>query len=238
MTYPPAPWHTHGHAVMQPYLVDARSLHLPAGFEPVTIGGRVVGVLGLVVYEPPSPLVYAELVWMPCMVTVATEARRARGYYVDKMYVDSDDSLAGGRELWALPKQKARFELGAREAIVETDDGARLVLDVRRRGPRVRAPVSGATLQDAGAIHDAGTIHDAGAAQDAGGAEEKQEKQEIVRFRGSGIAHLGSARLEVREARGLDGWMGWTGARRMAGLGMAIDAFAITMHAPKRLRRA
>ena len=211
MSYPPAPWQTHGHAIVQPYLVDASRLRLPAGFAPVTIAGRAVGVLGLVVYEPPSPLCYAELVWMPCLVSVMADGRRRRGYFVEKMYVDSDASLAGGRELWALPKQKARFEVGEREAIVETEDGARLVLELRRRGPTVRASVGGATLQDAGAA--------------------------VVRFRGGGTAQLGSAHLKVREERGTEGWMGWPGARRMPALGIGMRDFEITMHAGKRLAR-
>lgn len=96
MSYPSAPWHTHGRAFVQPFLVDARELRVPAGFTPITIAGRAVGLLGLVECRPPSPLVYAELVWMPCLVRAAG----ARGYFVEKMYVDSDASLAGGREIF------------------------------------------------------------------------------------------------------------------------------------------
>jgi len=211
MTYPPAPWHTHGRAFVQPYLVDASRLRLPPGFAPVTVAGRAIGVLGLVEYTPPSPLTYAELVWMPCMVAVPTADRTARGYFVDKMYVDSPASLAGGREIWALPKQLARFQLGEREAIVDTEDGAHLVLELAHRGPAARAPIGGATVQAAA--------------------------EAIVRFRGSGNARVGSARMRVREARGLDGWMGWAGARRLPALGIGLRDFAITMHAPKRLAR-
>lgn len=209
MPYPPAPWHTHGRAFVQPYLVDAAQLRLPAGFAPVTVAGRALGVLGLVEYTPPSPLTYAELVWMPCLVTATTATRPARGYFVEKMYVDSPDSLAGGRELWALPKQLARFTLAAGEATVETEDGARLVLELAIRGPAARAPIGGATIQ---------------AATDA-----------LVRFRGSGTARIGSARVRVREARGTEGWMGFATARRLPGLGVALRDFAITMHPPKRL---
>lgn len=211
MTYPPAPWQTHGHAFVQPYLVDAARLRLPPSFEPIVLAGRALGVLGFVEYMPPSPLTYAELVWMPCLVRVAMGRHRACGYFVEKMYVDSDASLAGGREIWALPKQKARFEIGEGEAIVETEDGARLVLEVGRRGPSVRAPVGTATLQDAGAV--------------------------VVRFRGSGTARIGLARMKVREARGLDGWMGWTGARRIPGLGVSLWDFKLTMHEPQGLPR-
>ena len=83
--YPPAPWHTHGRAFLQPYLVRASDVALPEGFRPVTVAGRCVGILGLVEYVAPSPLTYAELLWMPCMIS----ASGLRGYYVAKMYVDS-----------------------------------------------------------------------------------------------------------------------------------------------------
>lgn len=211
MSYPQPPWHTHGRAFFQPYLVDASTVRLPDGFSPVTFAGRAVGVLALVEYVPPSPLSYGELVWLPCLVTARTNGRRVRGYYVEKMYVDSDASLAGGRELWALPKQKARFQIGGGEAIVDTEDGARLVLDIAPRGPAVSAPVAGTTLQLAG--------------------------DELVRFRGSGNARTGLARMRVREARGLDAWGGWRGARALPGLAARLDDFVITMHEPRRMPR-
>ena len=211
MSYPPAPWRMYGHAFVQPYLVDAARLRLPPGFAPIVLAGHALGVLGLIEYMPPSPLTYAELVWMPCLVRVAIGGRRRYGYFVERMYVDDEASLAGGREIWALPKQKARFEIGEGEALIETEDGARLVLELGRRGPSVRAPVGTATLQDAGAV--------------------------VVRFRGSGTARIGSARLKVREERGLDGWMGWTGARRVHGLGVSLWEFEVTMHEPQRLPR-
>lgn len=208
MSYPSPPWHTHGRAFLQPFLVDAKELRVPAGFTPITIAGRAVGLLGLVEYRPPSPLVYAELVWMPCLVRAAG----ARGYFVEKMYVDSDASLAGGREIWALPKQKAQFSIAEHIATIETEDGAHLVLELRQRGPAITAAAGAATLQDGG--------------------------EEIVRFRGKGTTRISSGGLRIREAQGLDHWMGWAGARRMPGLGMALEDFAITMLAPKRLARS
>jgi len=205
--YPTPPWHTHGRAFVQPFVVDRQALRLPPGFDAVTIAGRAIGVLGLIEYVAPSPLVYAELVWMPCLA----RAGGSRGYFVEKMYVDSEASLAGGREIWALPKQLARFSIGEREASIETSDGAHLVLELRRRGPTVPTSIAGATLQDGG--------------------------DDIVRFKGSGTTRLRSGGLRVLEARGLDAWMGWTGARRMPGLGAALETFEVTMHPPRRLPR-
>jgi hypothetical protein len=136
--YPPPPWHTHGRAWAQPYLVDTRAFDLPPGFRPVTVACRALGILGLVEYLPPSPLTYAELVWMPCLVRAAG----SRGFFVDRMYVDSEPSRAAGRAEWALPKQLARFAITDTRATIDTEDGAHLVLDLRRRGPGVPVPIS------------------------------------------------------------------------------------------------
>lgn len=212
MSYPPAPWHTHGRSFMQMYLVDAKSLHLPSGFEPVTVAGRAVGVLGLIQYVAPSPIVYNELVWMPCLVKAPRRERPVRGYFVEKMYVDSQDSLAGGRELWALPKQLARFEITDREAVVDTEDGAHLVLDLRQRGPAPRTRLGTTTVQDGGA--------------------------DLVRFKGSGAGLLSSGGIKIRDERGTDSWTGWRTARRLPGVGFSLRDFEITMHAPQRLPRA
>lgn len=211
--YPDPPWRMHGRAIFQPFAVPARSLRLPAGFTPRLAGGRALGMLGLVDYVAPSPLTYGELVWMPCFVTARTaDGGRASGYWVEKMYVDSEASLRGGRAIWALPKQLARFEWGEREVRVETEDGARLVLDVALRGPALGGPPKIATLQ--------------------------REGDELVRFLGTGRARVRSAHLRVREARGLEAWSGWTGAVRLPAMGAALSAFEMTMHAPRRARAA
>lgn len=205
--YPAAPWHTHGRAFMQPYLVRASDLVLPDGFRPVAVAGRCVGILGLVQYLAPSPLTYAELIWMPCMISTSG----LRGYYVAKMYVDSAASLAAGRELWALPKQLARFEIGEREATIDTEDGAHLVLSLARRGPALPLRVGAGTVQDGGA--------------------------DLVRFRGTGTARTSSGGVTVRSAEGVDGWTGFATARRMPGLGAALSSFEITMLPPLRHAR-
>ena len=203
--YPDPPWHTHGRAFVQPFLVDAREVALPPGFEIVSVLGRAVGVLGLVEYTAPSPLAYAELVWLPCLV----RAGGVRRYYVDKMYVDDAASLAGGRELWALPKQLARFEIGDGEALVETEDGATLELELSRRGPAPRVPFAGGTVQHGG--------------------------DDLVLFKGSGSARVSSGGLRVRSARGVDSWNAFASAKRLPAMGAALADFRITMHPPRRV---
>ncbi|MDX2087071.1 MAG: acetoacetate decarboxylase family protein [Kofleriaceae bacterium] len=227
MTYPPAPWHTHGRAFIQPYLVQASSLSLPDGFRPVTLAGRCVGILALIQYVPPSPLTYAELAWMPCLVS----ARGVRGYYIEKMYVDSEASVAGGRELWAIPKQLARFAFASRGlastrsaaegrsgesiddnyATIDTEDGAHVELSLFKRGPSIPLRAGAGTVQDGGT--------------------------DLVRFRGRGTARTASGGLAVRTADGLDAWNGWRTATRLPGLGAALTSFEITMLPPVRRPR-
>jgi hypothetical protein len=184
---------------VQPYLVDAATLTLPPGFRALAFAGRAVGVLALIEYVPPSPLVYAELAWMPCIVSAGGK----HGYYIAKMYVDSRDSLAGGREIWAIPKQMARFSITSDAATVDTEDGAHIELALKKRGPAV--PLNAAT----------GTL--------------QSRAGEIVRFRGKGVARVASGGLTVKRADGTGGWLGWTGARRLPGLGVALTDFALTM---------
>ena len=69
--------------------------------------GHRAGLYGaaFVSYEEPSPLTYSEL-----LVARLVEGRRVQ---VPDIWVDSPASMAGGRELWAIPKGLADFELDA-----------------------------------------------------------------------------------------------------------------------------
>jgi len=200
--YPPPPWHSHGRAWVQPYLVDASAVALPPGFRAVTTLGRAVGFLALIEYTPPSPLVYSELAWLPFLVSAAGK----RGLYIAKMYVDSKDSLDGGRAIWAIPKQLARFDLRNGAATVDTEDGAHLELALHERGPAISLKAGAGTLQP----------------RDGG----------IVRFRGTGTAKTASGGLTVTASRGMESWLAWPGARRLPGLGAALTRFQISMLPP------
>jgi hypothetical protein len=59
------------------------------------------------------------------------------------MHVDDARSRAGGRELWRLPKELARFRWRPGEAEVADAGGAPLVRATWRE-PRVRVPLAGA----------------------------------------------------------------------------------------------
>jgi hypothetical protein len=96
MTYPPAPWKMNGQLWMSLFRVRD-------GDHP----DREPGVYGaaLVSYETPSPLTYSELL-------VARQLKKDGGRRVNitDIWVDSQDSLEGGRALWAIPKDLMEFE--------------------------------------------------------------------------------------------------------------------------------
>lgn len=108
--YPPAPWHMHGSQWFSVFRLrgDADERH-PAG----------VYLAALVSYVEPSPLTYSELL-------VARSVRAddgARAVTITDIWVDSPASRAGGRELWAIPKELSDFELDStyRGPVTSTD---------------------------------------------------------------------------------------------------------------------
>lgn len=108
MTYPPAPWNMHGQLWLSLFRV-----------RPGDHPDREPGVYGaaLVCYEQPSPLTYSELlVARPVKaaggrrpILGLSRALRARVEITD-IWVDSEDSLHGGRDLWAIPKDLCDFQ--------------------------------------------------------------------------------------------------------------------------------
>lgn len=205
--YPAPPWATHGEARFLAYRVDASRLRPPEGLELDTRLGGSVGILGYVDYRPPSPLVYREILWMPGRVRArAPDGAVVRGWWVAKMLVDHPASLAAGREIWALPKQLARFERRGDRVVMQGEDGA--VIEWRSRGS-LGVPGRGSivTLQRRGTT--------------------------LVRFRGdfSGRVALARARVTVRD---LDGtWQGLDAARPLGPFAAELRDFRAVMQPPR-----
>ncbi|WP_220794622.1 acetoacetate decarboxylase family protein [Nocardioides pelophilus] len=141
--YPPAPWHMHGSLWLSAFRLahDADARH-PAG----TYG------VALVDYVEPSPLTYGEL--LVARTTRTEDGRRA--VTITDIWVDSPASLAGGRALWAIPKQLCDFDLESsfRGPVTSTDWTATIdrraivdasFTDVSRAAPRV--PSKGLVVQ-------------------------------------------------------------------------------------------
>jgi hypothetical protein len=57
----------------------------------------------------------------------------ARGMVISHIYVDDEQSESGGREIWGLPKELARFEYGRRAFTARQGDRLLLRARIRRR---------------------------------------------------------------------------------------------------------
>lgn len=139
-SYPAAPWNMHG----QLWLTLFRVSHAVDELRPAGVYGAA-----LVRYEEPSPLTYGEL------LVARTVKKPVKGVTISDIWVDSPASVAGGRELWAIPKGLCEFtqrDHSGRVSRTEwsvTIDGAPVCSarfsDVSRLAPRV--PFKGQTWQ-------------------------------------------------------------------------------------------
>lgn len=212
-SYPDAPWQTHGVAFLSPHLVRTRDLTLPPGFEPTHIGPFTMGLLGYLRYDAPSPLLYDELIWMPCFVRCPDAGRKAKGWYVSVMYVNDERSLAGGRSIWKLPKTLASFSMGPDGGEVRADDGTELSLSFRAYGPKMPLRSAVTTLQ-------------------------WNDGVKLCRFRGSFHAQTSLADVAVTRFRSdAPAWMGFDPSRRIPRLGAAQLPFETRMEVPVELPR-
>ncbi|MBF2005925.1 MAG: acetoacetate decarboxylase family protein [Chlorogloeopsis fritschii C42_A2020_084] len=108
MSYPQAPWTLQGYAVISLHLLNIdRVRHLiPSELEIIPVWpSKTVGGVYLSYYGSESELEYSELIVVPAFVGY----RGTVGGWVSHIYVDNPDSVAGGREIWGLPKELAEF---------------------------------------------------------------------------------------------------------------------------------
>ena len=96
--FPPAPWQMHGSLWLSVFRLgrDAGDRH-PAG---------VYGA-AFVSYREPSPLTYGELL----VARTTKTPSGGKAVTITDIWVDSPASLAGGRTLWAIPKDLCDFDL-------------------------------------------------------------------------------------------------------------------------------
>lgn len=128
-TYPVEPWDLHGHAYIGVWLLPrdvAPAPHSPAT-PAITIFGRTVVASAYFVYELPSPLTYDEI-----MSTVLVRDRWRPRVSITHIWVNSTASRDGGRELWAIPKELATFDVDLHRSYVARKIGALRVHRVRR----------------------------------------------------------------------------------------------------------
>lgn len=103
--YPPEPWYLGGSLLVSAFLVPPRELpefEIPDGRRPLKLGGKVVVGTAFVQYVPGGVLEYNELL-------VALPSLPGPRVTIPRIWVDSATSLAGGRELWGIPKELHDF---------------------------------------------------------------------------------------------------------------------------------
>ena len=105
--HPAPPWTLAGQAHGHLLVVRASRLpEAPDGFRPVVVGGFGLVAAGWVDYREGSVPPYREL-----LVAVVGRWRGRLTATVTHMWVDSEVSRRGGRELWGYPKEIAEFDL-------------------------------------------------------------------------------------------------------------------------------
>jgi hypothetical protein len=142
-TYPPPPWRLEGWGVATFGLLDSAAAKgfVPAGARLVTIvPGKTVGGLLFLSYERGS-LVYRELNVVAGLARVGMRF----AYLLARLYVDSSASLAGGREIWGVPKELATFGVGQSDGLTTIDvlNGTQRICRLRctAPGPGLRLPI-------------------------------------------------------------------------------------------------
>ncbi len=108
MTYPQAPWTLQGYALLTLHLLNIdRVRHLiPSKLDIISPWpGKTLGGVYFSNYCSGSVLEYNELIIIPAVVGYQGKF----GGWVSHIYVDNPDSVAGGREIWGLPKELADF---------------------------------------------------------------------------------------------------------------------------------
>ncbi|MET9515804.1 acetoacetate decarboxylase family protein [Streptomyces sp. NPDC002994] len=108
--FPPEPWLLRGDMYASLWSLPARSLPrwpLPADVRPLIVAGRCALVTFWVDYQPGGTLAYRELL----VALVVRRGRTVAGTAV-AAWVDNEQSLAGGRALWGIPKEPASLAVG------------------------------------------------------------------------------------------------------------------------------
>lgn len=106
-TYPEAPWHLTGTACVSAWRVPARELpSAPKGLAYAALGDNALVLTIWAAYLPGGTLVYNELA---VAAVVRGHGMLAPAGTVLHIWVDDERSVAGGRQLWSIPKQLGDF---------------------------------------------------------------------------------------------------------------------------------
>lgn len=131
-TYPPEPWDLRGQLHASAFLVPLAAVpaEVPPGCTPVRIGRFGVVGTAWVSYEQGGALSYREL-----MATLLVRCGRRVLPTIVAIWVDSEASRDGGRELWGIPKDLATFEFRDERFVAREENGPIATGTVRSRLP-------------------------------------------------------------------------------------------------------
>lgn len=148
MGYPEAPWTLQGYAIQTLQLIDVERsrLFIPPELDLVSVWpGKTIGGVYLSSYGSGSELQYNELIVVAALVNYSGKF----GGWVSHIYVDNPDSVAGGREIWGLPKEMAEFTwMKGEQSSVIVRQGTRQLCRLSYSQPSFgwRMPLSGNVL--------------------------------------------------------------------------------------------
>ncbi len=151
VSYPPDPWVLRGQLHLSVWVLprgSGPSRAVPSGIHRLLVAGRAVVGTAWVDYQPGGVLAYRELL----VATLVRDGLRPRAT-ITGIWVDSVPSRDGGRALWAIPKELARFAFEASAGDLTADahiDGRPIASASVRRGVRLpgRWPVRFRVVQD------------------------------------------------------------------------------------------
>ena len=106
--YPPEPWYLGGSMLVSVFRVPPEAIPpiaIPDGRRPLRLGRRVIVGAAFARYVPGGVLDYDEL-----LVAVPSFGRGGLRITITRIWVDSEASMIGGRELWGIPKHLATFD--------------------------------------------------------------------------------------------------------------------------------
>ncbi|WAL58260.1 acetoacetate decarboxylase family protein [Thermocoleostomius sinensis] len=109
MRYPSPPWRLTGFGFQTIHLLDIERVSslVPSRLDIVPVlPGKTLGIVYAAAYTEGSTLIYSELIVVNAIVHYAGGV----GAWISHIYVDHPESVAGGREIWGLPKELAQFD--------------------------------------------------------------------------------------------------------------------------------
>jgi acetoacetate decarboxylase len=142
--HPPAPWRLGGPSLVVPALVPMANARraIPDSLSVIPVApGYTLGGLIAVTYEPGSTLSYSELIASAGIV----RSGRHVGGWISHIWVDDQESVNGGRDIWKLPKNLAEFRTdrrpdGSQRFAAAAHDAT--LIRIAAAAPRATAPLA------------------------------------------------------------------------------------------------